>query len=294
VGVNPSAEFVGSLRQALVSARNRDGGWGYKAGKRSRLEPTAVALLALGSPRELADVIDSWPKRGSILVEPGLDGPNYTANALAAIVGLSASPAAPDGWVLGLLEALAGVEGRKTAPGDPAINRQDNAIRGWPWVDGTFSWAEPTAWCVLALKRGGRHTATPAARSRIDEGERLLIDRVCEPGGWNYGNSNVFQRNLPPYIPTTAIALLALRGRQNAAVSRSVTFLERHRLEEVSGMALALTAVCLGIYRRPSADVAEALQRQWARTQYMGNLHATALALYSVTGTGSGFEAFRA
>ena len=289
--MSPAAAFAPSLAEALRSARNQDGGWGYTAGKRSRLEPTAVALLALGLGGELGRVVEAWPRRGPIILEPGIETVNYTANALAALVGVSASPKAPADWLRRLLAGLIDVEGRKTPPGDPAINRQDNALRGWPWVDGTFSWAEPTAWCVLALKRGARQAEAQAARTRIEEGERLLIDRVCEPGGWNYGNSNVFRKNLPPYIPTTAIALLALQGRDHPAVARSVSFLHEHRLSEKSGLALALTQICLGIYGQSAGDVVGALAAQWERSRYLGNVHATALALYA--STGSAYEAFR-
>jgi hypothetical protein len=50
--------------------------------------------------------------------------------------------------------------------------QQDHAHRGWPWIETTFSWAEPTNWCLLALKKlrrmntanGTKPTgATPAA-----------------------------------------------------------------------------------------------------------------------------------
>jgi hypothetical protein len=279
-----------SLHEALLSARNDDGGWGYAEGKRSRLEPTAVALLALDLAGELIRVVERWQQKAAVIIEPGADTANYAANAQAALVALS-TRTVPAAWVLRLIESLAAVEGRKTPPGDPAISRQDNALRGWPWVGDTFSWAEPTAWCLLALKRASHHV--PAAHARIDEGERLLIDRVCEPGGWNYGNSNVFRRNLPAYTPTTAIALLAMQGRDVPAVTRSLAFLKEHRLREKSGLALALTAICLGVYRQLAKDVLDALAYQWSRTRYLGNMYATALALYAVTRADSGFEAFR-
>ena len=59
------------------------------------------------------------------------------------------------------------------------------------------------------------------------------------------------------------------------------------------GVALALTAISLGVYRQSAIDVVDALVFQWVRTQYLGDLYATALALYAVTGADSGFEAFR-
>ena len=287
-------EFVTSVRTAVLSARNGDGGWGYRAGAMSRLEPTACALLALDASEQLTQVVSRWPHRGGVLLEPGIGSPNYTANALAAIVGLTASGNRPAEWVIRLLNDLLDVKGRKTATADPAINRQDNALRGWPWVDETFSWVEPTAWCVLALRRGLPYIKADLARERIDEGQRLLLDRVCAPGGWNYGNSNVFRRNLQPYVPTTAVALLALHGRREPDVLRSVDMLSERRLAERSGLALGLTAIALGVYGRPTDDVTAALAVQWDRVRYLGNVVAAALALYAFTAGAARFEAFRA
>ena len=58
---------------------------------------------------------------------------------------------------------------------------------GWPWVDGTHSWLEPTAWAVLALGRAGR-----GEHPRVAEGRALIADRAIGSGGWNYGNPSVF------------------------------------------------------------------------------------------------------
>ena len=34
--------------------------------------------------------------------------------------------------------------------------RPSDALQGWPWIEDTFSWVEPTAFCLLALKRSRR------------------------------------------------------------------------------------------------------------------------------------------
>jgi hypothetical protein len=290
----PHDEFASSVHAALAAARNRDGGWGYRAGTSSRLEPTALALLALGEADQLTQVVARWPHRGGILLEPGIGLPNYAANALAALVGLSSDRSRPASWVVQLLNDLLAVKGRKTPAADPAINRQDNSLLGWPWVDDTFSWVEPTAWCVLALRRGLPHVPADVARNRIDEGQRLLLDRVCTPGGWNYGNSNVFRRQLPPYVPTTAVSLLALHGRRDRDVLRSADTLYERRLTEPSGLALGLTVMCLSVYGRPADDVREALAAQWGKVRYLGNITASALALYAHGAGSTRFEAFRA
>ena len=42
----------------------------------------------------------------------------------------------------------------------------DSTLVGWPWVMGTHSWIEPTAWNVLALKAAGRAQSSAHSRSR--------------------------------------------------------------------------------------------------------------------------------
>jgi hypothetical protein len=147
-----------------------------------------------------------------------------------------------------------------TAAENGNTNRQDNTLRGWSWIEGTFSWIEPTSLCLLALKKS-QATLHPRERSaRIDEAERMLLDRVCRTGGWNYGNSNMLGQELHAYVPTTALALLAMQDRrEHPAVQQSLEYLVRQRLSEQAGMALALTSMCLGVYGAPAADVDERL-----------------------------------
>ena len=89
---------------------------------------------------------------------------------------------------------------------------------GWPWVNGTFSWVEPTAYAVMALKRLRRQLPPDATRDRIDEAEELFADRACSDGGWNYGNTRVFDEDLWSYPDTTALVLLALADRPRGAL----------------------------------------------------------------------------
>jgi hypothetical protein len=88
---------------------------------------------------------------------------------------------------------------------DGAIGH-DTTIVGWPWVDGTHSWLEPTALAILAIRceSGDRHV-------RTDDGIRMICDRMTPTGGWNYGNSSVFGKALVAQPAPTGLALLALR-----------------------------------------------------------------------------------
>jgi hypothetical protein len=279
------------LRAALEAARNADGGWGYARGRGSRLEPTALALLALkpvGAPVP-ATVLDRWPSAGALLRDPQSGEINVTHNGQAAV---AAQALGMDALAARLIGGLVALKGQRLPPSD--ATRQDNSLQGWPWVADTFSWVEPTAWCVIALKRWARIRPTLDAAARIEEAERLLLDRSCAKGGWNYGNPVILGRALAAYVPTTALGLLALRTRAGEpAVTRALDALSARRLEERSGFALSLARIALTIYRESATDVDQALAEAWQREQYMGNVMSMALALYALAG-GDRYDALAA
>jgi hypothetical protein len=144
---------------------------------------------------------------------------------------------------------------------------------------------------VLALKKAG--TQSRGAAARIEEGERLIANRVCEPGGWNYGNASVVGQDLRPYVPTTAVALLAMQDRaRSAAVDRSVAWLRDSRLKEPSASGLAMAAIALRVHGQPVDDVEVRLAEDVDRAERIGNLHALAMMLYALTATRHGLRAF--
>jgi hypothetical protein len=283
------SQFDASLRRALLSARNSDGGWPYYKGKTSRLEPTCAAMLALGIgvPERLA-VLDRWPRNDGLFVDAA-GGVNIAFSGLAGVV---LAPARDRAMARELAAALVRTKAAVIPPS--TINRQDNALQGWAWTSDTFSWVEPTATCLLGLKRLAPPPRGRDVQVRVDEAERLLADRVCRDGGWNHGNANMLGKDLPAYVPTTALALLALHDRPgDPAVVRSLAYLTRRRLAESGALALALARIALGVYGVEAHDVEMALASEWDASAFIGNLHATALALYALTGMPGGFEAFR-
>jgi hypothetical protein len=314
------------LVSAVASARNPDGGWGYFRGKASRLEPTAWVAL---STTELSDGASAW-----LAASQGRDGwlrddarapVNYGFNALALIAVLasasraasgtsSSGPSGPSGAAqtppsestvgARLASVLIGAKGLALPP-SPAI-RQDNSLQGWPWLDGTFSWAEPTACAVLGLKRAVTLgvIAGGDARDRIDVGERLLVDRACAGGGWNYGNARVFGKDLPAHVPPTALALLALQDRRTlasdpearvpaTAVNSGLDYLASEAHFERSGIALALTSLCLRVFERSTTAVDAAINTQIEMSLALGNVMNMAALLAALSGTGHNAFALR-
>ena len=268
------------VRQFLLRARNADGGWGYQAGKASRLEPTCWAILALGRALE-RKVLEQWPCAEGLLLERSGAAPNYAFHGQAMIVlrALNLEHAAGNRTLLAALQRVKG-----TRLPASTINRQDNSLQAWSWIDGTFSWVEPTAWCLLALKQW---SATPGAiddRTRIVVAERLLLDRCVATGGWNYGNANMLGQELKPFVPTTALTLLSLQDRESLPeVARSVAFLEREATSERSGTSLALALMALRAYGRSTAAVRETLVAQLPTTLGLGKIASAAMSLYALS-----------
>ena len=247
------ARVTFGLRDALLRARNSDGGWAYAAGKRTRLEPTCWALLALATVDDQpvnVERLRTWPQHDGWLLDLAGTPPNQAFNALAALTLLQD----PSGIQVArpILVNLLSAKGERYAQSD--YSPQDNSLQAWSWVEGTASWVEPTAWSLLLLKKlRGDGLLPPAGFARTQVGERMLLDRVCSVGGWNYGNARVFEHDLWPYVPTTALALLALQDRRDLpSVTRSLQQMQNDLVTERSAVALALALVCLNVYGRPA------------------------------------------
>ena len=273
---------LGPLRQFLRDGRNPDGGWGYYRGKASRLEPTCWALLALGGEGSSGDVLRRWPANAGLLLERAGGEPNFAFHgvALLALRALGIEHEKGNALLVSSVQQIKGIALEPTP-----FFKQDNSLQAWPWVAGTFSWVEPTAWCLLALKRWA--TTMPAAidRSRVDVAERLLIDRCCREGGWNYGNADVMGQQLKPFVPTTAVALLAMQDRtSHPVIERSRQYLEGHATAERSGVALALSLLALRALHLAADGPREALREQLPTILAIGNHMSAALALYALGG----------
>jgi hypothetical protein len=265
------------LRSLLAAGRNSDGGWPYYAGRHSRLEPTGWALLALADPG-VTPLLQRWRTPAGLLVEPELPGVNYAFNALAAIA-LAATPDSPRSAAdaASIARVLLAHRGERVSE-HPAV-RQNPNLQGWSWIDGTFSWVEPTAWCMLAVKKFAR--GAPEAAARVDEAERVMQDRACTGGGWNYGNAEVYGKNLPAHVPPTAVAVLALQDRMSEAmVQNAVAFLGREASREGSTTALALSWLALTSVNAPAETLVAQLVERLPITESIGNLSAAAQMLY--------------
>ncbi len=221
--------WIESARSRLLSLRQGDGAWSYRAGPPSAVEPSALASLALlaaasSEARTIALRAGHWIAREA-----------RRPDGSTAVTSASDFEADSAGWTtpfaLSLWNALGGFEPErrsatawllaakgkadKPAPNNPIGH--DVTLVGWPWVEGTHSWVEPTAISLLALA-----PSVPSSHPRMVEGVRVLLDRAISTGGWNLGNPVVFGQTLRPLPGPTGLALLALNRAARESPPRSI------------------------------------------------------------------------
>jgi hypothetical protein len=295
---------IADLIDELRGTQNRDGGWGAGRNRPSNTEATALAALALGRLRQpqlttaaqrgLAWLVACQRADGSWPLLPSLEAGSWATSL--ALICLSdyehLRPQTQRGveWLLGHrgrgLGFIASLLYRFSPESMPV--RVDPDLRGWSWTPGAFSWVEPTAYALIALKKSA---ASDSDRGSISEGERLLYDRMCGRGGWNYGNSTVLGTDLPPYPETTALALIALQHRRfERPNQQSLATLKTMLSSAVSGLALSWAVVGLAIYGEPIAPWVARLAQVYARRRFLGETKTAALALLAAT---DGPAAFR-
>jgi uncharacterized protein (DUF362 family) len=219
---------------ALTRLALPDGGWGYYSNHAIHFEPTCFAVLALTGDERHRPLID----KALAALDAQADGSGLYRLERArpqaiwptALVIATRAALGEVGAVEKSVKRLLEVRGH-TVKGDPEVHNMfdiDPERVGWPWAEGTFSWAEPTAWAVLALRAAG-HGAHP----RVIEGVKLLLDRAFETGGVNYGNRRVLGALTEPIPGPTAIMLLALQGHYHPHVAAA----RRYLREAVANMS---------------------------------------------------------
>ncbi len=297
-------ENIRIAKEFLLKAQARDGGWPYRLGAQSSPEPTCYSLLALSGNRENGTATPSavhhqasalerglqWLEsrvnaQGAVMLE-GDDGPHWSTSLLVlTLARLRQAEPLRDRSVQFMLSWY----GNQLELKDEVT--LDSQLRGWPWISDTFSWVEPTSYAILALKLSG-----DGNHPRVAEAERLLLDRVCTDGGWNYGNRVVLGRQLVAFVPPTAIATLALQNVSAARqpIEQSVAFLRRELGYAQSTLSLALVILCFHALGQPTEEYVNALlNRQKPDGSWRQAVHLTALSILALECEAGGTNVFK-
>lgn len=192
-----------------------------------RTDATAWGILAFhaaGGEQEIlerhrARLVHEQDNGGRLCVDR--EHPNSSWPTALAILAWQDSPASQSAQTLAvqfLLKSTGVHFPRK--PDAPWAH--DTVLRGWPWITDTHSWIEPSALCMMALRATGH-----GEHDRVSEAIRMMLDRQLPHGGWNYGNTLMFGKELHPMPESTGAALTGLAGVvDKEKVARSLAYLE--------------------------------------------------------------------
>jgi uncharacterized protein (DUF362 family) len=243
----------------LASLAHADGGWGYAPGQPAHLEPTCLGVLALSldSDRFAAPIAAARAALAGCTAGNGIYRLSRGREEAVWPTALVLFTQAALGWDEDAQRTAAGLLGLRGRAPDMAQAKEvhdiDLKIVGWPWADGNFSWAEPTAWACLALRRAGF-----GQHERVTEGLRLLVDRAFDGGGINYGNRTILGRPTEPIPGPTALMLLALQGRDHPRVTASAFYLTEKALASTDIEHLCWARLALELHQ-DQPGVADAL-----------------------------------
>jgi hypothetical protein len=263
--------YLDSRLDFLRKTQNPDGGWGYFPGKQSWLEPTTYATLALhGTAGSDATFDRSWKlvrswqtSEGSFRPSGQVQGGTWvTAHVvtLASVRGVyDDSVRRSVDWMLSVVGAEHTLLMRAASFMHLLRTKLDVSHEGWPWREGNAAWIEPTAHTLVALKKVSGKYPGGELEHRVRDGEALVLSRRCSDGGWNCGNPNVLNFDLPSYPETTGLALMGLQGRSAQELDGPLDVAQRFREETKSSLAKAWLTIALRCHGRdPKPPLADA------------------------------------
>jgi len=279
-----------SIAIHAISTRSvPDGGFSEQPGTLYRADATAWAVLALKVMGTDSVLMESARSRlssqqlddGRICISrehPQVIWP--TSLAILAWQGSVAYRKQLDLAILFLLKTK-GTFFKKSAD---SVFTIDSSLAGWPWIEQTFSWVEPTALSVLALRLSscGKH-------ERVHEAVRLLMNRQLSRGGWNYGNTIIYGRETDPQLDCTGLAISALSGQvDKKEIERSLAYLKAQVAGCQTPLSLCWALFGLGAWgERPTEAqrwIFECLSRQKIFGPYGTTLLSLILLAYEAKG----------
>lgn len=253
---------------------------GYAVGEPPAAEPvafaalTAVAYEQMDAATSACDcLLDAQNPDGSVAVNLDAIGPYWTTSLsciawrqLEIRLNVQAGEKYRTATKRGI-DFLLSLRGEK-------ITRQEatghnTQLVGWPWVEGTHSWLEPTAMALLAMRHGGA-----AEHPRAQEAARLLIDRQIESGGANYGNTVVLGQTLVPHVMPSAMSVVALHNADlpSNPLAQTIRYLQNELNRPMAAVSLAWTIhalVSVGLAQEQNFD----MEFDWPLRLAVNRLH---------------------
>lgn len=227
---------------------------GYAIGSRWSAEPTAIAALAATTQgwqtpatAAVTHLLDAQLPNGCVSVSLNDQGP-FWPTSLAYLAWQCYRKTWPETPVTTrcitacqrAIDYLLSTRGERIDHNENVGH--DTQLIGWPWVDGTHSWVEPTSLAVMAL----RHAGLPQHLRTVEACE-LLVDRWLPEGGANYGNTFVLGQTLRPHVLPSALSVLALSriAPLPQRLSDTVAYLRSELKQTLGIVSLSWTVLAL-------------------------------------------------
>ena len=173
----------GLLGDELAQRVLPEGGYADRPRGQFRSDATAWGILAsrsLGLSQEDLErhrnrlLLEQQREDGRVRLSPQ-HPESYWPTALA-ILAWQNSPASLTAQKLAI-QFLLTTTGIHFAKKPESPSAHDTALRGWPWIEDTHSWVEPTATGVMALRMAGH-----GQHDRVHEAIQMLLDRQLPHG----------------------------------------------------------------------------------------------------------------
>lgn len=274
------ASLTARLQEELGRRVLPDGGFIDRPQGRFRVDATAWGILALKAAGIEDTLIEKH--RARLIGEQGKDGrvwlssehpESYWPTALA-VLALGSSPASRMAQQRAI-QFLLGISGVHFAKKPDDLSAHDTNLKGWPWIEDTHSWIEPTASCVMALRAAGY-----GQHGRVREAIRMILDRQLPHGGWNYGNTSVFGKELHPMPESTGAALVGVAGQVELdTITRSLAYLEGEVDRLRTPVSLGWALLGLAAWKRWPMNGAALVERCSASEARYGSYDTSALCL---------------
>lgn len=260
---------------------------GYTGADTAAAEPTALTSLASLAHGDvaLARRCALWMSQrqqpdGSVNVRGSNEGPGWTTSL--AVLTWSRFTADDRSFLRSMQRGVTWLLSRQgETQSQHADVGHDVSLTAWPWVEGTHSWVEPTAFTVLALKAAGLGDH-PRTRQAI----KLLLDRQLSTGGFNYGNTTVLGQELRPHVQPSGIAMLALAGAddQQSTLQPTLSYLREATDQHTTTASLCWSLLAQAAWHSDHPDANELLEKSYERVAIRnGSPHRLALLALAST-----------
>ena len=271
--------------EILSTRKLLGGGLADKPGGQFRVDATAWAIVCLRASGQPTDSLEN--DRVRLRMEQSEDGrisssknhPNSYWPTPLAILAWQDSPTcriAQERAIQFLLGSAGDHPTRKAT--DPWAH--DTALKGWPWVEGTHSWVEPTALSLMALRVAGY-----GGHARASEAVSMILDRQLPHGGWNSGNTLIFGRELHPNPEGTGSALCALVGEvDRQKIIKSLNYLNDEVERLRTPISLGWTLLALAAWDAFPSHGGLLVERCLANRSRYGDYDTSALCLLLLGG----------